>query len=139
MRKDGRKLDCRSGNGYAPASVGNFDPINSTWTIPSLNPGVQASLVITTTVTRAGRFSNIAGVISVTETDPVPGNNVGIANIVVSEVTIQSMIQNLMTKVTAFEQQGLMTRYPAADLSLTLMRALNYVNMSNPNEAIRQL
>ena len=123
----------------AVASAGNFDPINSTWTIPSLNPAAQASLVITTTATRAGTYSNTAGVISVTETDPVPANNLGFADIVVSDVTIQSMIQHLMTKVTVFEQQGFMTRYPAADLSFTLMRALRYVNMSNPNDAIRQL
>jgi uncharacterized repeat protein (TIGR01451 family) len=123
----------------ATPSTGNFESVGGVWTIPSLNAGAQASLLIVTTVTASGRYSNVAGIIAANEPDPVPENNQALVNIVVTEVTIQSMIQNLMAKVTAFEQQGFMRIFPAADLTLTLKRALRYVNELNASEAIRQL
>jgi hypothetical protein len=97
-------------------------------------------LVITATATETGSYINTATIESAAQADPVTGNNQDTAAVDVIPVqTISSMINALITQVQDFETNGLMKRYPAADLVTTLKFALRQTELSNTNSAIQQL
>lgn len=59
------------------ADTGTYDPATGVWTIPALPPGTDADLSITTTVTGAGPFTNVAEIAAVDQydVDSTPGNH----------------------------------------------------------------
>lgn len=59
-----------------PAS-GTYDPNNAQWTIPSLAAGQSTTLTLTSTVTAAGSYTNVAEVIAADQfdTNSTPNNN----------------------------------------------------------------